>query len=193
MRCGNCGYMNVSHAKFCIKCNEPLNNQSSPESKAKDSIAAKKTIIGKPADPNDYIDLGNSNSPEIPKESDKNPQSKSPTESDGNLRATINPYNQPLFETIEFIPLAREGQSNQESKSFTSDQNKISLNRENLDPDNPTITRGVQADLSFSDGKWTIIDKSSTGTFLRVSEAYSLKDGDQILMGDRIFTVKLKK
>ena len=193
MRCDNCGYQNVSHAINCIKCNEPLNGQSPSRPVDKDSIEVKKTVIGKPANPDDYIDSSDIKSSKLPEVNDEKSPSPSQSEPDGKLRATINPYNQARFETIEFIPVVREGQSQQESNSFKSNQAKVSLNRENLDPDNPTITRGVQAELSFVDGEWKIIDKSSTGTFLRVTDAYSLKNGDQILMGDRIFTVKMKK
>ena len=193
MRCDSCGYQNVSHAINCIKCNEPLNGQSPSRPVDKDSIEVKKTVIGKPANPDDYIDSSDIKSSKLPEVNDKKSPSPSQSEPDGKLRATINPYNQARFETIEFIPVVREGQSQQESNSFKSNQAKVSLNRENLDPDNPTITRGVQAELSFVDGEWKIIDKSSTGTFLRVTDAYSLKNGDQILMGDRIFTVKMKK
>lgn len=89
--------------------------------------------------------------------------------------------------------MTREGQEEDAIISFKSDIPKVELNRENLDPDNPTITRKVQAELTFSNGQWKLADKSSIGTFIKLSESYTLKDGDQILMGDRIFTVNIKK
>ena len=109
------------------------------------------------------------------------------------LRGTINPWNQARYETIEFVPVAREGQDAQAPALFKSDVKEIVLNRENLDPDNPTITRNAQAALKYDNGTWKLEDKSSIGTFIKISKDYTLSDGDQILMGDRVFTVRLKK
>lgn len=62
------------------------------------------------------------------------------------------------------------------------------LNRENLDPDNQTITSKVQAQLICEDGQWYIQDKSSQHTtFVYAGEKTAIKDGDVILMGNRQF------
>lgn len=194
MRCASCGYQNVSHASKCIKCNESLLGADSiGEQKASQSNAeVKKTVIGKAADPKDFIDQNNEVKSSPSNSSGKNEPTPSENPSEM-LRATINPWNQPRFETIEFVPLERDGQTKQPSVSFQSDQPIIALNRDNLDPDNPTITRKDQAELTFDSGQWQIKDRSSIGTFLKLSESHTLKDGDQVLMGDRIFTINLKK
>jgi len=194
MRCPNCGYQNVSHALKCIKCNEPFTSSDSKnnDSSKDEVVSVKKTVIGKVADPNDFIDGKNV----TPKNSKEQMKKDKPSNSDKGveeLRGTINPWNQPKYETIEFVPASREGQNDSQTISFKSDVTKTPLNRQNLDPDNPTITRKVQAELSFSDGKWKIEDKSKIGTFIKVSGEHTLKEGDQILMGDRIFTIHLKK
>jgi hypothetical protein len=194
MRCANCGYQNVSHASKCIKCNEPLtsSNAKSNDNSKDQVVSVKKTVIGKAANPNDFIDGKNS----TPKKSKEQMKKDKPSNSDKGgeeLRGTINPWNQAKFETIEFIPTSREGQNDSQTVSFKSDVMKVPLNRQNLDPDNPTITRKVQAELSFSEGNWKIEDKSTIGTFIKVSGEHKLKEGDQILMGDRIFTIHLKK
>lgn len=63
---------------------------------------------------------------------------------------------------------------------------RISLNRENIDPSNNTITSQTQAELSFEDGKWYLVDKSEQKTtFILATGKTMLKDGDIILMGDR--------
>jgi hypothetical protein len=194
MRCISCGYQNVSHASKCIKCNESLLGADSiGEPKVQQGNAeVKKTVIGKAADAKDFIDQNNEVESTPSSSSGKNepPKTENPAEV---LRATINPWNQPRFETIEFVPLERDGQTKQPSVSFQSDQPTVILNRDNLDPDNPTITRKDQAELTFDSGQWQLKDRSSIGTFLKLSEAHTLKDGDQVLMGDRIFTIRLKK
>ena len=63
---------------------------------------------------------------------------------------------------------------------------RVELNRDNIDPSNGTITSKVQAELSFENGRWFLIDRSEQKTtFVHVSEKTEIKDGDTILMGDR--------
>lgn len=195
MRCESCGYQNVSHASKCIKCNESLSvGGSSPSSQQDSDVAIKKTVIGKSANPEDYIDAHDSKAAKKTlTEKEEVHSVKKEEKGADTLRGTINPWNQARYESIEFIPMAREGQEEDSVISFKNDVPMIELNRDNLDPDNPTITRKIQAELTFSNGNWKLQDKSSVGTFLKLSESHTLKDGDQILMGDRIFTVRLKK
>lgn len=193
MRCASCGYQNVSHASKCIKCNEPLSNASSTKTdSSSQDVEVKKTVIGKAANPADFIDSQNSGQPAASKaqESPVTPAKKAASEE---IRGTINPWNQARYETIEFVPVAREGQEAQAPATFKSDVKEVVLNRENLDSDNPTITRNAQASLKYDNGSWKLEDKSSSGTFIKIFKDHTLSDGDQILMGDRIFTVRLKK
>ena len=194
MRCSNCGYQNVSHALKCIKCNEPLSNAVSAKANSgSQDVEVKKTIIGKAANPADFIDSKNSDRL-TPTKAQDNPVTPPKKAKDSEeLRGTINPWNQARYETVEFVPVAREGQEAQAPASFKSDIKEVVLNRENLDPDNPTITRNAQAALKYDNGVWKLEDKSSVGTFIKISKDHTLSDGDQILMGDRIFTIRLKK
>lgn len=194
MRCANCGYQNVSHASKCIKCNELLSNADSAKvHSASQDVEVKKTVIGKAANPADFIDSQNSGKAAAAKAqaSPVTPAKKAAASEE--LRATINPWNQARYETIEFVPVPREGQEAQVPATFKSDVKEVVLNRENLDPDNPTITRNAQAALKYDNGSWKLEDKSSIGTFVKIAKDHALNDGDQILMGDRIFTVRLKK
>lgn len=60
----------------------------------------------------------------------------------------------------------------------------IELNRQNLDPKNTSISRDVQAELTYENGQWYIQDKSSQHTtFVYAGDKIPLKDGDKILMG----------
>lgn len=195
MRCASCGYQNVSHASKCVKCNEFLTH-SNPSNKPNDDVdvAIKKTVIGRAANPEDYIDASHSQqlkSSQVEKEEVSSADDV--IDEKETLRGTINPWNQPKYETIQFVPMAREGQEENAIITFKNDVPKVDLNRENLDPENLTITRRVQAELTFSDGQWKLENKSSIGTFIKLNQPHTLKDGDQILMGDRIFTVTLKK
>ena len=62
------------------------------------------------------------------------------------------------------------------------------LNRENLDPDNFTISQKAQAVLTCKNGKWFIKDQSPyKTTYILASEETALKSGDVILMGNRRF------
>lgn len=64
----------------------------------------------------------------------------------------------------------------------------IMLNRDNTEPDNRTITSREQAELSYKDGKWYIINKSELcSTYIEPRRAIELQSGDIIVMGDRKF------
>lgn len=70
---------------------------------------------------------------------------------------------------------------------------KTILNRDNTDPENPSITSRQQAAISNINGKWVITDLSDQQTtFVRPSEGYELRDGDTILLGNRLFIFHTK-
>ena len=81
-----------------------------------------------------------------------------------------------------------------EVKEFTYEEDAIKLNRNNLDPDNITITGRTQAELVYENGKWFLKDMSDLKTtFIRATESTELKEGDIILMGDRKFVFSTTK
>lgn len=62
------------------------------------------------------------------------------------------------------------------------------LNRANLDPENHTITSHIQAELKYEDGHWYIKDCSQLQTtYILCKDPMDLKDGDRLLMGNRVF------
>lgn len=64
----------------------------------------------------------------------------------------------------------------------------VSLNRDNVNPENKTITSVCQANLRFVDGGWTIEDKSELKTtYVQASRPVQLKNGDLLLLGDQIY------
>jgi hypothetical protein len=63
-----------------------------------------------------------------------------------------------------------------------------SLNRDNLEPDNFTITSKVQAEIKLVDGQWYIENKSLLKTtYIQVLTPIKLNKGDIIIMGNTRF------
>ena len=89
-------------------------------------------------------------------------------------------------------PIARIGEMASPAKNDYTGGNVI-LNRQNTDPENPTITSRQQALLTFENGKWYIEDKSAyKTTFIRVTKKTEIQDGDIIGLGDREFEFTTK-
>lgn len=89
-------------------------------------------------------------------------------------------------------PIARMGEMASPAKNEYKGGNVI-LNRQNTDPENPTITSRQQALLTFENGKWYIEDKSAyKTTYIRVTKKTEIQDGDIIGLGDREFEFTTK-
>ena len=78
--------------------------------------------------------------------------------------------------------------SNPDHSAIGPNGSIIELNRDNLDPGNPSITGKTQAELIFVDGAWQLKDRSELQTtFILASAQTPLKEGDIVLLGDRKF------
>ena len=78
--------------------------------------------------------------------------------------------------------------SNPDRSAIGPNGSVIELNRDNLDPGNPSITGKTQAELIFVDGAWQLKDRSELQTtFILASAQTPLKEGDIVLLGDRKF------
>ncbi|MDF9798777.1 ssDNA-binding Zn-finger/Zn-ribbon topoisomerase 1 [Catalinimonas alkaloidigena] len=65
---------------------------------------------------------------------------------------------------------------------------EISLGRDELDPDNPSISGNGHIQLRESQGKWFIKDISSNGaTFVQALNYHPLYEGSRLILGNRIF------
>ncbi len=112
-------------------------------------------------------------------------------------KKTYNPYLRPKYKKggtgFLLTPVAQEGEElNLEKVSFTG--NSVLLNRQNTEPDNNSITGKAQASVTYEDGQWFIEDRSSQRTtFVRASRKTGLKDGDVILLGNRMFVFEETK
>jgi hypothetical protein len=119
--------------------------------------------------------------------------------SSDNFSSTIDPYRTPIIELDErtpvicrFHPIEREGEAPINFLEFHEDEALISLNRDNLEPLNPTISSSIQAELIFKEGGWFVTNKSSNETtFILLNEEYKLKDGDLLLIGNRKFKIEI--
>ena len=87
--------------------------------------------------------------------------------------------------SLEMVP--EEGEyTDTEKKEFEGQS--IILNRENTDRNNRTITSKEQAELSFEDGHWYLVDKSELQTtYIQATRKIELQPDDIIVLGDRRF------
>ena len=95
--------------------------------------------------------------------------------------------------TFSLRKINRSGKPEETSLEFTED--KVALNRGNLDPGNKTITSKLQATIEHRDGRWYLINNSELkSTFIQVpdNEQVELKDGVIILFGNSGFVFETK-
>ena len=101
---------------------------------------------------------------------------------------TVNPWMKPddgAFCTLK--PLPWDGE-NVDHQPISFSVKTIVLSRDNTDPNNQSITSSEQAILSFEDGEWFIVDKSSMHTtYVQASHSTKLHKGDIIVLGNRLF------
>lgn len=88
--------------------------------------------------------------------------------------------------TLKFLKDTDEVDEKRKTLSFSGDF--ASLNRENLEPDNFTITSKIQAEIKLVNGEWYIENKSSLKTtYIQVLSSIKLNKGDVIIMGNTRF------
>lgn len=111
--------------------------------------------------------------------------------------APIEPRHKTILDPWEVTDIG-------ESKKFTlvTDKGKttldfegeeVSLNRDNLDANNKSISGGQHAKIEYENGQWYIKDQSSNGfTFIQVRDRMPIQSGDMIIMGNKLFVFKEK-
>lgn len=196
MRCSNCGWENPNENLTCEKCNSPLQSSNSRNSgsgtgqNGGDDLHS--TIReGAPFEPTKPT-------PTIVEVDDLPPgekpiQTKGGTEPTVNFGKTINPYAGmgayvPVPRCI-LKPIVFPGEDARYAPSQVNLKGDFNqLNRENLDPDNHTITSKVQATITNKNGKWYIQNQSGQKTtYVYAADPIEIKSGDIILMGNRSF------
>ncbi len=103
-------------------------------------------------------------------------------------RGTFNPYTQPLVETPKFklTSVPRHTETTGQTTEFEGES--VALKRGNLDKENYTISSQEHATVENIDNRWFISNKSSLKTtYIQVNSMTEIRDGDVVLIGDRMF------
>lgn len=193
MRCPNCGWENPDNNAKCEKCNTPLS--------AGGAAPTANSFVGETVSDSDYPRGGaHKTSPTIPDAPEPTlvpqptpePAPTKPTKPAATFSKTVNAWmggGPVMVARCKLTPIPMPGENPKYIPGealFKGERNE--LNRENLDPDNMTITSKVQAELTHKEDGWYIEDKSSQHTTLiQITSPTKLKDGDIILMGNRMF------
>lgn len=173
--CKKCNYPLQSGATVCPNCNTPVKNAGTPP---KPNGVHRPTVLGtvddteEAASASQGVVLGNV---------DNKPKNTP-------FKGTVNPYVQKILET-EFTlkPIKKENEKH-EPAELTFSGEEVVLNRGNLEQNNMSITSRTQAIVTSEDGKFFIKDGSDfKTTFVQAKNKTEIKDGDIILMGDRMF------
>lgn len=120
---------------------------------------------------------------------------ESPSRADSNRMATVNPWISEKKDTenkFNLIPADIVNAETTAALSFSGD--RIELNRDNLDPDNPAITSSVQAVIYKKGDKWILSNKSKLHTtFVRIDSEMEITDGMVLMFGNRCFQFREDK
>lgn len=166
---------------ICPKCNYPLGRGTGSCPNCGTTVAEAETPAAASAVP-----VAVPEAPATPKQA---PVAAAPQMAAEKV-TTVNPWATPQLQpeiTCSLCPLAWDNESS-EYAPIPYKGETIQLNRSNTDPNNPTITSQVQAELVYENGQWYITDKSAQQTtYIHVGEKTPLKKGDVILLGNRRF------
>lgn len=126
------------------------------------------------------------------REEPKKKPARRPTRLDsggGSCLGTINPYmmNMGIGHSFVLKPIKRTNERH-ELEELEFEGESVLLNRGNTEADNLSITSREQAIVTNENGHWYIEDKSEQKTtFVQASNRIELKEGDLILLGNRLF------
>lgn len=178
--CPNCGYPVVGDFNSCPNCGTPMASATTAPTPQAQPKAVSLADLGLP----DHVKCdkcGEEVSTEFsfcPKCGEK---IHLPT-----VRA-IRHKAQPKPKQCSLVMIPEEDENIPEQKNVYVGNNVI-LTRENTEPDNRTITSKEQAELSFEDGKWYILNKSElASTYIEANRKFEIVPGDIIVLGDRRF------
>ncbi len=216
MRCNNCGWDNPNTLTHCEKCNAPLTGAAQVNHPHIEAAPLNKTIneavifdapkpgehqptmpeasaytcpkFGYPLRPDTSFCPQCGKALKVEKSHTPTPQPAS------NNSDTINPWVQVTPQSRCTLTPVRQSSDEAAPATVTFKGDTNTLNRANLDAENPTITSQTQAELTYKDGVWYIQDCSQQQTtFVHAGNKTPLHDGDVILMGNRQFIFHFDK
>lgn len=215
MRCKNCGWPNEDGAERCVKCNDLLyygkSEPSSPVLAPPPFDAG--TVMANPMERPDMEYPAQPVLHTVDDHPEANADFNTPLDNrcpecgyPANATATKCPICQTELTpslnatdgkeekeekasgetcTLRRIPWTGENRT-YETESFSGEF--VTLNRDNTDPGNKTISSDEQARLSCEDGEWFIENPDGLPTTLfRIDGKLKLEDGDIIVLGNRMF------
>lgn len=208
MRCKNCGWPNKPNETNCVKCHAPLDAEEQNSRPMNATISEQEAFglgdveervcpkCGYPLRSNSYkcpncnYEIGVLYESDNTHEKRRQTRMENPMNANKSVSGTINPYLESAAPEPGFVlrPIKRINEK-KELVDMEYEGKEVILNRENTEADNGSITSHEQALISYSNGKWSIEDKSEQGTtFVKASNKIELSEGQVILLGNRMFT-----
>lgn len=185
--CPVCGYPANAEMTHCPACNAEINHPASVPPSIPSSLSSSVPPTIPPSEQIGHTVISEiSNVDEIPESYN------------ARLSGTVNPWMSPQSNPLKEPPAFTLQRQKWDSEPMATPPMEFSgeeviLNRDNLDPGNNTITSRRQARITCEDGKWCIENLSDQSTTLiRVDRKTPLKDGDVIIMGNRMFCFRSK-
>lgn len=202
MRCNNCGYINEDSARRCIKCNAELSvasahasgtlSQNSGEAFQPAATVSEATGGGY-GNTGTQVAGGNTSRRRPEPASPSSPSSATPfggtippnTPASG--QGTINPWTRKQQPGYCWLHGIDETGQRKDDHIISCDSNSFELTRDNINPNDHTIS-SHQAILTKDSDGWYIEDKSTyQTTAILVSRRTKLEEGDIIVLGSSRF------
>jgi FHA domain len=112
------------------------------------------------------------------------------------VNKTVNPYMQaqakPAKSVVKLTAIAKENETLIGNALVIEDDSTV-INRANIDPENPTISGRSHALLEIKNGQVFLSNQTAAETtFVQVRQPMALRNGDVILLGDRLVRVEIE-
>lgn len=219
MRCYECGYLNDEGVKVCVKCGTKLSdsgqsgNAPNPNKKEKSADEGPKTMRGQAAaapswdTPKSgaakgdfikcpscgYYPLKDEPNTENPcpncSYSGESKEEVKPAAGASSASKTVNISDLNIGGKDPVLRLKDEGSG----KVYEFDGDRVTISRDDIDPNNNSISSDTHAEFKFANGGLQIEDKSSNGaTFVQAAKPTELAQGTRIVIGNKIFIVEFE-
>jgi FHA domain len=108
---------------------------------------------------------------------------------------TVNPYTQaqpkPTKSVVKLTPISKENEYL--AHTLAIEEASMVINRANIDPENPTISGRGHALIEVKNGQVFLSNQTTAETtFIQVKQPTQLRNGDVILLGDRLIRVEIE-